>query len=72
MDHILEKLDRIQHDIDTIKVQLDQIAPQTQKMDQHVDFVNTIYSNVKRPFHFICDKTSQLMGNTAQIQLPEK
>ena len=64
MDEVIQRLDKMQCDIDEIKEGIKQIVPQTQKMDEHIDFINIVYSKVKRPFHFICDKTSHFMGKS--------
>ncbi len=68
---ILNRLDQIQQDLEEIKEKLNLMAPQTQKMDRHVDFVNDIYDSVKQPFHFICHKATHLMGRSYQLQEPE-
>lgn len=41
---IQERLDKIESDIETIKKSVS-------KMDDHVDFVNNVYDNVKEGFH---------------------
>ena len=64
MKEILKKLDKMQKDIDIIKLQLDQMLPQTKRMDRHIDFVHSIYQTVEQPFHFICAKASKLMGTS--------
>ena len=62
---ILKRLDQIQRDIAIIKQRLDLIEPQTQKMDRHVDFVNDVYSSVKKPFHFICHQANYLISGSS-------
>ena len=62
---IINRLEQIQKDITQIRERLDIIEPQTQKMDQHVDFVNDVYSSVKKPFHFICNQANYLISSSS-------
>ena len=60
---IIERLDGLQRDMDLIKEKLEENGRQTVKMDGHVDFVEKVYQRVEDPFHFMCRKVCQLMGN---------
>ena len=60
--NIIKRLDKIEEDIQKLHQKMDIIASQTSKMDNHVDFVNDIYSTVEKPFHFICNGASQFMN----------
>ena len=54
----------VKNDIELIKKNLDIITPQTQRMDDHVEFVNKVYAKIKKPFHFVFDNISYLIGNS--------
>tara|TARA_B100001123_G_C14796351_1_gene822574 strand:- start:329 stop:643 length:315 start_codon:yes stop_codon:yes gene_type:complete len=61
---IRNELQTMKEDIYQIKSHLDIIGPQTQKMDEHVEFVNKVYDKVKRPFHFVFDNISYLISSS--------
>ena len=54
LDLILERLDKIEKD-------LEQIKQQTSKMDKHVDFVDNIYVKVEAPLNYVCDKVNGML-----------
>lgn len=56
---ILEKLNDIEK-------RLEKIENGTNKMTNHVDFVENIYGKIKKPFHFLMDRASYC----AQISYP--
>ncbi len=60
---IIKRLDNLQRDLDLVKEKLEVIEGQTGKMEGHINFVEEVYQRVQDPFHFMCRKVSQLMGN---------
>lgn len=49
-----------------VSEKLDKISKETEKMDQHVEFVQAIYEKIKSPFHFAMNKISVLSGNSPE------
>ena len=41
-------------------------------MGEHIDFVETVYENVKNPLGYICGKINYLAGKSPQLKLEEK
>ena len=41
-------------------------------MSSHIDFVDTVYSNVKLPLNYICDKIRYLQNNYSNNNFIEK
>ena len=39
------------------------VKKNTQKMGEHIDFIERIYDNVKSPLGFLCNKINYLKGN---------
>ena len=56
---ILKKLNQIESDINEMKREMKEIKTGVQKMDNHIDFIERIYNQIKLPFHYICDLTSR-------------
>lgn len=48
---ILTLLEKICEDIENLKKDVSDIKRSNEKMDKHVDFVDSIYLKIKKPFH---------------------
>lgn len=57
---ILHELKYIKQELIELKNEIRQIKKNTQKMDDHIDFVDSVYEKVKAPFHFICNKVETI------------
>ena len=66
LDKMQADIDRIQKDVTDIKDSVKHLSPMVENMDNHVEFVNSVYSRVERPFHFVCNKVSRYMGRTIE------
>jgi stage III sporulation protein SpoIIIAA len=51
----LEELERCNLDIER---KIDLILKNTERIDQHIDFVDRTYETIKKPFHYLMDKVS--------------
>ena len=40
------------------------VKKNTQKMGEHIDFIERIYDNVKSPLGFLCNRINYLKGNS--------
>lgn len=67
---LFAEIKELQNKLETIEKniseKLDKISKETEKMDQHVDFVQGIYDKIKSPFHFTMNKISVLSGNSPE------
>ena len=56
------KLEAIQNRLLDIEKKFDEkledINKNCHKMDEHIDFVDSVYDNIKNPFHYIMNKVS--------------
>ena len=59
LELIFDKIQIIENKILNIENKLLEIQTNTVKMDEHVNFVNNIYSQVKYPFHFLMNKINK-------------
>ena len=60
LEIINEKLDKI-----ILKIDND-VTGECKKMGDHIDFIENIYSNVKKPLGFVCSKLQLLIRNDDQ------
>tara|TARA_B100001093_G_scaffold516658_1_gene595966 strand:+ start:578 stop:871 length:294 start_codon:yes stop_codon:yes gene_type:complete len=56
-----DSLDKKLNDI--ISILNGDVKKNTQKMGEHIDFIERIYDNVKSPLGFLCNKINYLKGN---------
>lgn len=56
-----EKIDAIDKKIDYLLVLLTKNTETSEKMSDHIDFVNNIYDSVKTPLHFISNKVNMML-----------
>jgi fructose-1,6-bisphosphatase len=59
IDDILERLTRIENKIDRI---LSISETDGKKMVDHIDFVESVYDQVKSPFTYLMDRISEFTG----------
>ena len=50
---ILNELKNLKSEISTIKIQVDSITKSTNNMDNHISFVESVWSVVKNPFSHV-------------------
>lgn len=67
IDLILNKLDMMETEMKSIKQEILEIKDQTTKMDQHVDFVDGVYEQVKHPLDFVVAKYNSVMRINSNI-----
>lgn len=57
--------ERIEQKLDEILFILKKdISKNTKKMGDHIDFVETVYENVKSPLGFLCNTITHYIGST--------
>ena len=68
---LFERIDKLDEKINNIENKLDQIInlinnnkQNCDKMGNHIDFVESVYENVKNPLGYVCSKISYLSGNS--------
>lgn len=64
LKNLIKRTEVIESKLDTIiGILHDNVAKNTEKMANHIDFIETIYNNVKSPLGFLCNKLNYLKGN---------
>lgn len=74
---IVRELIEIKEQIKEIRSRINSIEGHTEKMTNHVYFIEDLYEKVKKPFMFLLNKVSQYSGeieddNNLQIRDTEK
>jgi phage shock protein A len=54
-----------------LKTLVDVVSKSHAKMDQHVDFVENIYSSVRHPLNYVKNRIEQFMGKQQSPCLPQ-
>jgi len=75
-----EKIKLLEDKIDNIEKKLDEllnlikeeVCPNTNKMSSHIDFIETVYDNVKNPLGYFVNKLSYFKGNEQNYSLEDK
>ena len=65
VDEIEKKLDKL---IDLIE---NKVEPNTKKMSNHIDFIETVYDNIKNPLGYFIHKLSYFKGNDENHSIEE-
>ena len=62
-----EKIDNLELKIDKLNKSVnEELYEECKKMGSHIDFVETVYDNVKHPLGYICNKVKYLTGNSEE------
>ena len=60
-----DRIDLLEYKLDRILEILEKNTEDCKKMSSHIDFIETIYENVKNPLDYICDKVKVISGNSS-------
>ena len=63
LENINNRLTQIENKLDELKKQQDTITNSSIKMDKHVDFIETVYENVKNPLNYITSRFNNYIGH---------
>lgn len=72
IEYLENKILSLEKKIDTLMSKLDSVKEDTCKMSSHIDFVDNVYSKVKAPLFWICDKIVSIKSNTVNYNGIEK
>ena len=61
LEKILKKLDIIEERLTLLTEEIEEIKKSNNKMDNHIDFIENIYNNIKTPFHYVLNRISNIM-----------
>lgn len=61
LELVLQKLEELENSHLNLERKIEEIHKNTKRMEDHINFVETTYDNVKTPFHYLMDKVSLLL-----------
>ena len=75
IENIENKIENIQNIINEINIKNDKIllllnsevVENTKKMSDHIDFIENIYTNIKSPLGYICNKINYFKQNDSKV-----
>jgi len=63
-------LDRIEEKLDRIMTMLtEDVKENCDKMGEHIDFIETVYEDVKNPLGYICNKVKYLSSASSHKEI---
>jgi len=63
-----KKVESLEIKLDTLMSKLDIVKADTGKMSTHIDFIDNVYSKVKMPLFWICDKINSFKINKLEYK----
>lgn len=57
------RIENIEKKLNLILEILEKNTEDCNKMSSHIDFIETIYENVKNPLGYVCEKIKTISGN---------
>jgi len=60
--NIEHRIDQIEEKLSVIINKLEKIETSNVKLEEHIDFINSVYLRVQRPLYWICDKINYIKG----------
>ena len=58
------KIEELEKKIEKIISKIEEVSIDTKRMHDHITFVEAIYEQIKRPFHFLMGRTQTLQSRT--------
>ncbi len=71
---IINRLDRIEERLNKIDVKQEEIKDSTTNMDSHIQFINNVYDNVKKPLSYVANKFNNYIdysNNLPELDKPK-
>ena len=68
MEEILVALRRIDERIESLENKISVIHDKCDKMEKHINFVDSVYDRVKTPFHYIMNRVAFVISSTSLHQ----
>jgi hypothetical protein len=67
LDEVKQEISELKQKINDLDTKLTKIVEWIEqdgtKMSNHIDFVENVYENVKKPFHFLIDNVNHVLYN---------
>ena len=72
IEDLEKKIESLEEKLDLIsEILLTKIQPNTSKMSNHIDFIETVYDNIKNPLGYFIHKLSYFKGNNVNHSIED-
>ncbi len=65
---ILNRLDKIEEQLNKMNTIQEEVKKSTLNMDNHIEFINDIYDNVKKPLSYVSNKINNYMDYSSKLR----
>jgi|TARA_B110001452_G_scaffold168774_1_gene141058 hypothetical protein len=72
VEDLEKKVESLELKLDMLISKLDVVKEDTGKMSTHIDFIDNVYSKVKMPLFWICDKINSFKINKLEYKCDQK
>ncbi len=63
LDKIEDRIEKLEEKIDYLIELMKENSQKCEKMSNHIDFIDSIYDNVKSPLGYLCNKINSFTNN---------
>lgn len=67
---LVEEISKLQNQVEALTKQVETLTVTTSRMDNHIDFVEGVYTVLRAPLDFIRKQYDKLVGGTIEGHLP--
>tara|TARA_B110001450_G_C17662660_1_gene497979 strand:+ start:1636 stop:1917 length:282 start_codon:yes stop_codon:yes gene_type:complete len=72
IDDLEKRIESMEVKIDKLTSLLENVKLDTNKMSSHIDFIDNVYTKVKMPLFWVCDKINSFKTNSVNYKGIEK
>jgi len=72
IDNLEKKVNSLEQKIEKLVNLLENVKEDTGKMSTHIDFIDNVYTRIKMPLFWICDKVNSIKSNSINYAGIEK
>lgn len=70
MDELKEEIKQLRVEVKELTRQIQILANTCGRMDEHITFVNGVYTTARQPLDFVFTRVNRLMGSADNHELP--
>lgn len=71
IDNLEKEVKHLRQDIKELINEIKKLTSSCSRMDEHITFVNGVYTTVRNPVSFMFNKVRRIMGKNEEIVLPQ-
>jgi len=71
INNLEREIKALREDMKLLTDEIKKLTSSCSRMDDHITFVNGVYTSVRHPVSFMFNKVRRIMGKSEQIDLPQ-